>query len=119
MSEERKKHTAQLEIINGYRNKIVMDNLQVEDILKMLDFDYEYLEQENAVINVNDILEKAEPVKPVEGEGKIIGEFIYDFENKTETYISHINHPVTPSLQSGVEDAANSFYLLCIINENL
>jgi len=72
MSEERKKHTAQLEIISGYRNKIVMDKLQVEDILVMLDSDYEYLEQENALINTNELLADTAPVKPVEDEKMIV-----------------------------------------------
>lgn len=53
---EREKHNAQLEIIQGYRNKILLDKITADQILLMLDADYEYLEQGNAVINANKLL---------------------------------------------------------------
>jgi hypothetical protein len=47
---------AQLEIIQGYYSKIVLNNLTIEQVLELFEKDREYLQQEFAIIQAKKIV---------------------------------------------------------------
>jgi hypothetical protein len=49
-------HNSQYTLLSAYRNKIVLNKLTIDDVLAMLENDLQFLEGENAVLNVESLL---------------------------------------------------------------
>jgi len=99
---EREKHKVQLEIISGYRNKIVLDQLSLEDVLLMLDSDYNYLEQENAVISTNEIIQDLStttPTKEVSAMRELIEHLDLIIDEDNEGYLVDLRNGLIQAIK--------------------
>jgi len=108
MKEQEIIHNTQREIILGYYNKIFLNKMSVEEILQTLEADIAFLGQQDATIQVNNLLGLSEESVSISDRDKFAIEF-KDWCDKLSFMDKVTVHPIAGSGgSSGPRELTNS-----------